>query len=87
MKEKKKVSFACFFCGEVCREEHLTDLDGKKMCPHCLTSETVICSHCGERIWSVDNQGTLSMPLCGNDLRVVPINFIESNGMSTSAIP
>ena len=64
MEEKKKSSAACFFCGEVYREENLTELDGKKICPVCLSSETIICSHCGERIWSVDNQGTLSMPLC-----------------------
>ena len=29
MKENKKVSFACFFCGEVYTENELVELDGK----------------------------------------------------------
>ena len=66
MKESKTKNEACSFCGEVYAEEILTVLDGKKICPECLARETIVCSHCGERIWSVDNQGTLSMPLCSN---------------------
>lgn len=64
MKESKKKCESCSICGEVYTEDKLVELDGKRICPECLASETRICSHCGERIWSVDNQGTLSMPLC-----------------------
>ena len=32
----------------------------------CFHSETVECSHCGERIWADDNAGTDSTPLCNS---------------------
>lgn len=64
MKESKIKCEACSICGEVYTEEKLVELDGKRICPECLASETRICSHCGERIWSMDNSGTLSMTLC-----------------------
>ena len=66
MEENKTKCEACSFCDEVYMEEKLVELDGKRLCPDCLSRETIVCSHCGERIWSVDNQGTLSMPLCVN---------------------
>jgi len=64
MEENKAKCETCFFCGQVYKENDLVELDGKRICPECLASETRICSHCGERIWNVNNQGTLSMPLC-----------------------
>ena len=30
----------------------------------CYHSETVVCEHCGDRIWANDNAGSDSMPLC-----------------------
>lgn len=56
----------CSVCGEPHTEEQMTEFDGKLMCQSCLARKTVQCYHCGERIWSVDNQGTISMPLCTN---------------------
>jgi len=64
MKESKQKCEACSICGEVFTDDKLTELDGKRLCSECLSRETIVCSHCGERIWSVDNQGTLNMPLC-----------------------
>jgi len=64
MKESKHKCETCSLCGEVYTDDKLTELDGKRLCPECLSRETIVCSHCGERIWSVDNQGTLNMPLC-----------------------
>ncbi len=66
MKESKKKCEACSICGEVYEEDRLKELDGKRICPECFSRETIVCSHCGDRIWSVDNSGTLSMPLCSN---------------------
>ena len=66
MKETKTKSEPCSICGVVHKSEELVELDGKKLCPECLARETLVCSHCWERIWNVDNCGTLSMPLCQN---------------------
>lgn len=63
--EKSKIERKpCSICGVVHEENKLFEFGGKKLCPSCLSRETIVCSHCGERIWSVDNHGTMSMPLC-----------------------
>lgn len=54
----------CESCGEAYPLEQLIEFEGERYCPSCLSSETVICSHCGERIWNIDNSGTNDMPLC-----------------------
>ena len=64
MKESKPKFETCSICGVLHEENKLFEFCGKKLCLECSSRETVLCSHCGERIWSVDNQGTLSMPLC-----------------------
>lgn len=64
MKESKNKGIPCYVCGAVHTEDKMTRFDGKELCLECFSRETIVCSHCGERIWSVDNQGTLSMPLC-----------------------
>ena len=64
MKESKPKCETCSICGVVHDENKLFEFGGKKLCSACLELETVLCSHCGERIWCMDNQGTLSMPLC-----------------------
>ena len=64
MKESETKCEACGFCGEVYTEDKLVELAGKNIFPECLSRETIVCSHCGKRIWSVYNQETLSMPLC-----------------------
>ena len=66
MKETKTKSEPCRICEVVHKSEELVEIDGKKLCPECLARETLVCSHCLERIWNVDNAGTLSMPLCQN---------------------
>ena len=33
-------------------------------CPDCLEELTLLCHHCGERIWQRSNHGTDSIPLC-----------------------
>ena len=66
MKEKKTKSEACSICGAVHAENELTEFARKKICPECLSRETILCSHCGERIWNMDNSGTLGMPLCSD---------------------
>ena len=55
MKETKKKSEACYICGAVYEEKLLTEFEGKRLCPACLSIETEVCSHCGERFWRVDN--------------------------------
>ena len=64
-KNENKSKF-CSICGVVHPTEDLTEFGGKRLCPECLSRETIVCSHCGERIWSEYNQGTLSMPLCND---------------------
>ena len=38
--------------------------DGQELCAECLEENTVLCRHCGERIWTGDNAGTDNHPLC-----------------------
>ena len=47
MKESKTKSEACSLCGEVYDENELVEFEGKKVCPECLSRETIVCSHCG----------------------------------------
>lgn len=67
----------CSICGEPHTEEQMTEFDGKPVCQICLARETVQCSQCGNRIWSVDNQGTISMPLCANCYENYYISCVE----------
>ena len=64
MKESKTKCEPCSICGVVHEIEKLVEFDGKKLCFECLARDTLICSHCGERIWFIDNSGTVNMPLC-----------------------
>ena len=53
----------CSVCDAAYPPEQLVEFDGQLLCPECLASETVICSHCGDRIWRRRNVGT-NIPLC-----------------------
>ena len=53
----------CSVCGAV---GPVTEFDGHRLCGACLARETVVCSHCGTRLWAEDNAGTLSLPLCAD---------------------
>ena len=41
----------CDSCGNSYPVEQLVEFDGQLLCPSCLESATLICPHCGTRIW------------------------------------
>lgn len=53
----------CDNCGNEIHGEAI-EFDGRTLCERCFNSETVICEHCGERIWRENNVGTSDFPLC-----------------------
>lgn len=59
MKELK-----CAFCEQMLNDEEKFEFDGTVMCKHCFDANTVICYHCGKRIWREDNDGNRDIPLC-----------------------
>ena len=54
----------CDSCGTLYPSGQLIEFDGQLLCPDCLNSATVVCSHCGEHIWRDENAGDNSTPLC-----------------------
>lgn len=50
-------TFLCSHCGRPHPIYARYEMDGSLLCPDCLEEHTVICSHCGQRIWSSDNAG------------------------------
>lgn len=56
----------CERCEGKFPPELLTEFDGAALCPECLTAYTLLCSHCGERIWREENEGNEQTPLCRN---------------------
>ena len=54
----------CDSCGKTLLPEDLTEFDGQLLCPECLRENTVICAHCGDRVWKDDNAGDIHTPLC-----------------------
>lgn len=54
----------CSRCGAEISDEELTVFDGEELCPSCLERETVLCEHCGERMWNDDNAGNSYITLC-----------------------
>ena len=54
----------CDSCGNSYPEEQLVEFDGQLLCPICLESTTLICAHCGTRIWKDENAGDRDTPLC-----------------------
>ena len=55
-------SFKCEFCGKKVTEKY--ELDGKVMCAECYDGHTLVCSHCGKRIWNNDDYGDEHIVLC-----------------------
>ena len=55
---------ACSVCGSLHPVEELTEFDEQYLCTLCLHTETTLCLRCGERIWSDDNSGDNTTPLC-----------------------
>lgn len=60
MKEEK----TCSGCGAVHPAEQLTQFGDAMLCRTCINTETVVCSHCGVRVWNDNNYGDSSIPLC-----------------------
>ncbi|MBM6926836.1 amidoligase family protein [Pseudoflavonifractor phocaeensis] len=60
MKEQR----TCGLCGAPHPLEELHPFDGLELCAHCLDQRTLVCRHCGERIWAQDNVGSGEAPLC-----------------------
>lgn len=63
MKNEERDLPICELCG--------CEIDGdvfafceQILCEDCFREHTVECSHCGERIWSDDNNGNEDLPLC-----------------------
>lgn len=54
----------CDSCGKSYPVEQLIEFDGQLLCPDCLESATLICAHCGTRIWRDENAGDSATPLC-----------------------
>ena len=54
----------CGICGAVYPAEELYPFAGEELCPQCLGDRTVICQHCGDRIWAENSAGSSDIPLC-----------------------
>lgn len=54
----------CDSCGHSYPEGQLIEFDGQLLCSSCLESTTLICAHCGTRIWKDENAGDSDTPLC-----------------------
>ena len=54
----------CSCCGGTFPKDQLTFFDDNYFCGECLFTETEVCSHCGTRIYSGDNEGSREQPLC-----------------------
>ncbi len=56
-------TFVCTHCGECWDIEDRHNFDGAELCPDCYDEETVVCEHCGRRIWA-DNAVDSDRILC-----------------------
>lgn len=54
----------CDSCGSAFARNELTPLGDSLLCQHCLSHETTLCAHCGERIFWDENAGDSRTPLC-----------------------
>lgn len=54
----------CGVCQTLHKPGEMVEFNGTLICQSCLDSETVICSRCGERIWTDDNEGNEDLCLC-----------------------
>ena len=54
----------CSLCGAPHPGEDLHPFDDMELCNCCLEEWTLLCRHCGERIWEEDNAGSSEVPLC-----------------------
>lgn len=59
-------SMVCHICNRVLDTDNIFKFNGESLCEDCYYSETVVCEHCGERIWEGDNAGSDSLYLCSH---------------------
>ena len=50
-------TFVCSRCGEISSTDTRCLVDEEEVCELCAEEETVLCAHCGTRIWRDDNAG------------------------------
>lgn len=62
---KKEKARHCDCCGAVIVGGY-EEFDGEILCAHCFERETVLCEHCGTRIWNDDNAGDEHIAPCQN---------------------
>ena len=55
--------YTCRHCGETILTTPIW-MNESPLCESCAEETTMLCSHCGERIWRDDNAGDESTPLC-----------------------
>ncbi len=46
------MSFICDHCGYTYNDDEINHFDGQELCDECYEEETVVCEHCGERVWT-----------------------------------
>lgn len=59
----KEHTFTCCHCGHPHSLSERILVDDDELCEACADEETVICAHCGERIYRDDNAGDDNTPL------------------------
>ncbi|MCM1022645.1 MAG: amidoligase family protein [Prevotella sp.] len=57
------MSFLCAHCGYTYNDDEINHFDGQNLCDNCYEEETIVCEHCGERIWQ-DDAADCSRTLC-----------------------
>ena len=61
-----ETQFTCSVCGKAHPVANRTVLDGQMLCSSCLENSTLVCAHCGKRIWRDSNAGSQEHPLCSH---------------------
>ena len=46
-----KTNRTCSVCGATLNEENAHEFNGQALCTDCFNDNTVVCCHCGRRIW------------------------------------
>lgn len=57
-------TFTCGNCEEITSVADKQQFDGQYLCPTCFDGATVICGHCGSRIWMRHEVGDTNIALC-----------------------
>lgn len=57
-------TFTCDFCHEEHPIDDLCTFDGQSLCPDCFESETILCDHCGDRVWEENSVQDEHIALC-----------------------